>query len=346
MKSFILFLVCVACYLSGHAQTQGLSLIEEFTGENCYPCSMYNPMFNILLKKNTSTVVTLKYQADIPTPGPVLYEQTKADVDVREYYYRVPEAPYAYTNGNEFAGNVATYTQGDIDNLKTRITNFDIALSHYLSADLDSIFITMTFTCTKDYSTTSALKAHIALVEENINFSTPPGSTKEKYFYMVMRKMYPSASGTLLIKQQWHTGDSQTITIAKPLPSYIYNISELRVVGFIQDNKNKMVLQAALSSSPVEVGIDRFSNSSTAITLFPNPAYNKASIRFTLEQTSDVKIAVTDILGLTVYTEVKHNLQAGKHSSELDLSNFSSGIYTISILSGESRVTKKLVVTK
>lgn len=344
MKRFTLFLVCVACYLPGHAQTHGLSLIEEFTGENCYPCSMYNPMFNILLKKNTSTVVTLKYQADIPTPGPVLYEQTKADVDVREYYYHVPEAPYAYTNGNEFAGNVATYTQGDIDNFKTRITNFDISLAHYFSADLDSIFITMTFTCTKDYSTTSALKAHIALVEENINFSTPPGSTKEKYFYMVMRKMYPSASGTLLIKQQWHTGDSQTITIAKPLPSYIYNISELRVIGFIQDNKNKKVLQAALSSSPL--GIDEFNQPVTKISLFPNPAFSKANIRFTLEKTDDVRITVTDILGLTVYSEVKHNLQAGQHSSELDLSNFSSGIYSISILSGESRVPKKLIVTK
>lgn len=301
MKKFLPILLLTFLYLPLHAQTSGYSLIEEFTGENCYPCALYNPAFNTLLKKNTSTVIALKYQCDIPSPGPVLYKQTKADVDTRMYYYLPKSAPYAYTNGNEFENPVNYYTQSEIDNFKTRISSFDITLSHTFSADMDSVFVSMTFTCTNDISTTKAFKAHIVLAEENIKFSTPPGSNGEKNFYMVVRKMYPSASGTLIIKQQWLKGESQTINIAKPLPSYIYNTSELRVVGFIQNNEDKKVLQAAISSYPV--GINELNTSLTHVSLFPNPAYRNtpANLDFTLSKADDIKITVTDIIGRMVY---------------------------------------------
>ncbi len=342
MKKILLVLFLGFYYLTVSAQTASYSLIEEFTGENCYYCALYNPAFDALLKKNISTVIALKYQCDIPSPGPVLYKQTKADVDVRSYYYLVNSTPYAFTNGNEIAGLAAIYTQSDIDNLKTRMSPFDITLSHTLSADMDSIYITMTFTCTQDISTTGAFRAHIVLAEENIKFSTAPGSNGEKSFYMVVRKMYPSATGTLIFKQQWLKGESQTIHIAQPLPSYIYNIPELRVVGFIQDNKDKKVLQTAISSYPT--GINEWNKTLTNISLFPNPTNTQTSLHLTLSKTDNIKITVTDIFGRVVYSAKENNLTAGEHLININLESIPQGIYNVNVLFSENQTTKRLIV--
>ena len=86
-----------------------------------------------------------------------------------------------------------------------------------------------------------------AMVERVITFTTPPGSNGELVFYSVMRKMYPNATGTT-IATSWTVGQTQTITFAAPIPTYIYDPKEIAIAAFIQDDVNKNVKQAAWSA--------------------------------------------------------------------------------------------------
>src|SRR5207244_2367217 len=78
-----------------------------------------------------------------------------------------------------------------------------------------------------------------------------------KDFYNVMRKFYPNENGTV-INGTWTNTQTQTLTYAIKIPAYIYQISELAFVGWIQDDATKNVKQAGYSAplpSPLDAGV-------------------------------------------------------------------------------------------
>lgn len=237
------------------AQSQRFQIVEEFTGETCIPCAIKNPYFNALLKKNTDKIAVIKYQAPIPSPVPtVLYLQTLQYENVRRAYYKDRFAPWCFHDGNKLnskadppGDDILELTQEKIDAEASVPSPFDILLTHSVTEKGDSIFIRMIITASMDVSTTDTFRAHFALCEKDIHFDTPPGSNGETEFYMSMRAMYPSAKGVVL-PASWTTGQSDTINIAAPLPAYIYQITELAVVGFVQDDKDKNIKQGAISN--------------------------------------------------------------------------------------------------
>lgn len=81
----------------------------------------------------------------------------------------------------------------------------------------------------------------------------------------------------------------------------------------------------------------------TNVNIFPNPASETATVEYSLGNTSDVTIVVTDIAGKTVETITAGQVSAGTNSAELNVANYSNGIYNVVITSNESSVTKKFV---
>ena len=73
------------------SQSQRLVLFEEFTSENCSPCAATNGPLNALLNANGNEVVSIKYQNNIPSAGP-MYNQNVADVSNRMTYYEIGRA--------------------------------------------------------------------------------------------------------------------------------------------------------------------------------------------------------------------------------------------------------------
>jgi hypothetical protein len=63
--------------------------------------------------------------------------------------------------------------------------------------------------------------------------------------------MVPNATGQTLVAN-WTNAQTQTFTYAVKLPTFIYNLLEVGVVGFIQTDGNKVVHQAAISN-PVSI---------------------------------------------------------------------------------------------
>lgn len=340
MKKSTLLLSFILISFMVSAQSQRLQIVEEFTGETCVPCAIKNPAFNSLLKKNTSKIVAIKYQAPIPSPTPtVLYQQTFQYESERRKYYKDVYAPWCFHDGNKLnsaisppGDDVWALTQAKIDAEALVPSPFDISLTHSVSDIGDSIYITMIITASMDVSTTDTFVAHLVLCEEEIHFDYPPGSNGEKDFYMPMRAMYPNAKGTVL-PQSWTVGQSDTVKISGHLPYYIYQTSEIAVVGFVQDNKDKNIKQGAIST-PKPVNVDLYVSSVNLPELVCGDKYTPA---FTLVNKGEVTLDSCEVSykvdnGSPVMKKWTGSLDKDKSTTVLlDELNLTQGKHTIAV---------------
>ena len=77
--------------------------------------------------------------------------------------------------------------------------------------------------------------------------------------------------------------------------------------------------------------------------VLPNPTTANATLRFDLQNTSDVVVVVTDIAGKTMQTNSFNQLTAGAQEITLGAEQWAAGIYTVNITSNGHSVTKKFV---
>ncbi len=82
----------------------------------------------------------------------------------------------------------------------------------------------------------------------------------------------------------------------------------------------------------------------SGVSVYPNPAADKAEVSFNLNAASDVTINVVDVNGKVVNSNVLKNLAVGANSTSLNVANLANGVYSVVIKSNDSTVTKKLVV--
>jgi hypothetical protein len=77
--------------------------------------------------------------------------------------------------------------------------------------------------------------------------------------------------------------------------------------------------------------------------VLPNPTTANATLRFDLQNTSDVVVVVTDVAGKIMQTNTLAQLTAGAQEVSLASEQWAAGIYTVNITSNGSTLTKKFV---
>jgi hypothetical protein len=269
MKKVLLFsLVTIGLLQVSFAQYQRLVLFEEFTQASCGPCASQNPGFNALLDENTDKAVAIKYQVWWPGFDP-MYLQNEPDVDARVGYYSVSGVPDATMDGVHIANDCAAYvgapacvSQTDIDGAYGVTSPFQMVTTHTFNADYTTVNVHVEVTAGPDV--TGTLKLQVAVTEKEILFGTPPGSNGETEFYGVMKKMLPSASGTTT--GTFYAGETKSFDFTWDM-SNIYNLNNVEIVAFMQNDGTKGVMQASISEPvgglPV---IDYAANSVSSIT--------------------------------------------------------------------------------
>jgi hypothetical protein len=221
-------------------------LIEEGSNASCAPCAAQNPAFKVLLDANTSKVIPLKYQWYFPGFDPMHnHNPTEANGRFDGYYGQngVPTAMIdgtvpTFAGGNPYDGAPAGFTQELIDTRYAVPASFDIELTYSLTPE--TISVTATTNCTQAAS--GNFKLRIAVVEKHIEFASAPGSNGETDFYSVMKKFLPNADGVAMAAS-YAVGETFTTTQTWDLAN-IYDINEVAVVAFIQNDANKEVMQA------------------------------------------------------------------------------------------------------
>jgi hypothetical protein len=319
-----LFTLAVGLAFSNYifGQAQRLVLIEEFTQASCGPCASQNPAFNALLEDNLSKLVAIKYHTVWPGVDE-MNEHNPSDVDDRVNYYTIIGVPQGVIDGEDIANDCGAYLgapacldQAEIDDEYEVTSPMTLDLSHYLSQDGDSIYVTLTINALSDVSGT--LKARIAVIEKVVTFDSPPGSNGETVFPDVIKKMLPDAEGTSL--PDFTAGNSYELQASWKLAN-IYDMNQLAVVAFIQDDVNKEVLQTTISE-PQQLqnfGSITSLSSSSGITCDGNVT---PSIIFTNTGTSTITSAVitvsVDGVADTTYTWTG-SLASGASSASITL---------------------------
>ena len=248
MKKILLALSVCLIVIESSAQTQRLILVEEFTNASCGPCALSNPSFNTLMTANASKVAAVRYHTSFPGYDP-FYSQNPLQNQTRTIYYQVTSAPTARMDGaGVFLQDV---NQTSIDAEYNVAPLYNININFHLSLDNDSLYASATY---KALSTvTGTLKAQLMVIEKMITFTTPPGSNGETSFPMVMKKMLPSETGTSL-PSIMYPGDSVTVN-AGWLISNVFNLNQLAVIAFVQDNATKNIKQAGYAPVPTTVTV-------------------------------------------------------------------------------------------
>ncbi|NQW41745.1 MAG: Omp28-related outer membrane protein, partial [Cryomorphaceae bacterium] len=234
-----------------------LVLVEHFTQASCGPCASQNPALKTLLDANATKVVALKYQTSWPGVDP-MNAANPTEAAARVQYYNVTGVPNSVMDGSGPGSPGTIVTTSTINNRYNTAAPLNLSASHQWTAGYDSIqigvFVANAGTATVASGASGSLKLHVAVIEEEVNYPSAPGSNGETTFYQVMRKMVPDASGTTMA-DSWTAGQTQMFVFKVAAPSYLANLNKVAVVAFIQDNSNKSVLNAARTSATTIAGL-------------------------------------------------------------------------------------------
>ncbi len=83
-----------------------------------------------------------------------------------------------------------------------------------------------------------------------------------------------------------------------------------------------------------QAGVSRPSGGTVLLAVVPNPAHERAEVRFRLTTSADAEIVIHDMSGRVAGRVMRTRYPAGEHRVELDLSSVSPGSYIVAI-SGE-----------
>ncbi len=256
MKNILLTFLALSLVTAAFSQATGVKqlMLEEFTQASCGPCASQNPAFNALIQANDQgqngfIVNSLKYQVSWPGTDP-MYNQNEAEVDARVSFYGVNGVPDAKLNGfgvagSSYFGAPANITQTTLNNASTAAAPIEVdVVWDWANPQLTAINITVTVSNTNSGANfTAANKLQVVIVEEEITFSSPPGSNGETDFFMIMRDMLPAHNGTALGTVTAASPSVFTFT-NQPVPNNFYDLTKLGVVAFVQNSSSKEVFNS------------------------------------------------------------------------------------------------------
>ena len=79
---------------------------------------------------------------------------------------------------------------------------------------------------------------------------------------------------------------------------------------------------------------------------YPNPASGRATVRFALDEATDVRLAVYDALGREVAVLVDGVRQPGRHEAVFDDLSLVTGTYLVRLTVGSQTATRRLTLLR
>ena len=387
MKKIILgTAMAIACTLSVSAQQRTI-LYEEFTGENCGPCAAANPGLEALMASNVGKIIHVTYMEPVPTTGyfyrtdtVVFGSRFGCTYSAGGYYsplwglWSNCFTPSGFMDGHlsdstaspapcGSCGNVAAFTQSDIDNEYTLPSPLKITATHYFNAAhgavpaSDSVYGRVIIQGASTYGA-SQLKLRVAFVK-TMNFTHAPGSNGETHFENVARRNFPDEAGQA-IAAHWTTSTIDTYTYSGVI-THLDTFTNVTVVDsnfvvWVQNDSTTpavtnafRVQQAAMSVyTPLvsHVGVAPLTASSINLNIYPNPAKESATAYFTLDHSANVQVKVIDELGRTVNNIPAQSMNSGNQTINIGTNLLAAGVYTVAVEVDGALFTQKLSITK
>lgn len=323
------------------SEREKLVLVEHFTNSSCTDCRTIDSLISNIVNKKSKDVAAIFYHTAFPGTDIMNIDNT-FDPSTRAFFNGISNTPRTVLDGNYYNGNSLLWNEVSIDKRDLEDPKFDIDLDFsdpILNSQLDvSVKLTAIDTVL------NPITIQIAIVERLVEFQQPE-SNGETRFQNVLKKMLPDASGTS-IDQDWFPGTTHTIGQSIQTDNInIYDINQIGIIAFIQDNITKEVYQATYGGAGTpSVGIkSKYLSAEVDMRLFPNPAENHAIIAFNQILSDNYNLNITDQTGRLI-----EQIQIPKGSAEalLSLNAYSNGIYFVNITDNLGKIysTRKLSV--
>lgn len=350
MKKILFSTLFAATAWGAFAQGTGSkqALLEHFTQASCGPCASVNPGVEAYLASQPSAN-SLKYQTSWPGVDPMNAQNPDVS-DIRRTYYNVTGVPKPVVDGDvsTTTGNYQSLITAGINN--TAEAEVEVTWT-WSNSTFTAIDITVTVTATNSGNDfTGADKLYVALVEENIVFASAPGSNGETSFHNVVREMVTGNAGEALGTVAAGTPLVKTYTNVA-VPSYIYDVTELNVIAFVQDNSSKTVINsdaAVKAALPSGTSVVKLSAASTGtapagyctydytpvieVTNSGNVALTSFDLSYTLNGGTPVANNFTGSIAVgatETITFPQMTLASGNSDIEFQMGNYNGGTYDL-----------------
>lgn len=110
-------------------------------------------------------------------------------------------------------------------------------------------------------------------------------------------------------------------------------------------NDGAAIISAINSALDAATGVSGISLNENAVTVFPNPAADHISVRYSLNANANVKVEVCDILGNVVAIADQGTQEEGKHTINVNFGQrFANGLYTLKLHAGGQAHVAKFTV--
>lgn len=217
-------------------------LVEDFANVSCDPCVISNQILHEISQEYENKLAIIKFPVNFPSPNDPFYLHAKEYADKRRDYYKIFSAPTVIVDGTQRPISTSLVSiKDDIDQSLNENTPFQISVTKTMSNN--KLDISTDISLTSSFEGIENLVVQTVVIEQKIEFQSPPGSNGEKIFYDVMRKMLPDAEGTNINLSE-NTQKIDNSVAFDPA----WQEDQIKVIVFIQNKLTKKIYQAAISN--------------------------------------------------------------------------------------------------
>lgn len=232
LKASLVAAIGMLGFNMAEADSPRMVVMEQFTNSGCGPCAQTNPYFHAGMAERLDFVIPLAYHSPGPDPNDPMYQEDTQMNGGRMNFNPPSGVPASSINGGPMThpGNHVNNQYSEFDALKGQISPIDIEIMR------DGRDITVSVT------SSVALQAHtlrVVLVQEHVEYASPPGSNGEREFPWVPRQMLPNYQGTVF---SLGAGGTEEFEL-KATPSQNWDMDDVYVVAFVQNDQTKEILQ-------------------------------------------------------------------------------------------------------
>ncbi|MEL6131818.1 MAG: Omp28-related outer membrane protein [Bacteroidota bacterium] len=294
-----------------------LILLEHFTQHNCEICATQNPVFEQVISTNESEVAVIAYHTFWPSPNndPMHLANPQPQLDQIDYY-DIVAVPRAFANGQllqggDFEGAPNGLTPTDIQRANRQKGLYQLLLTKNTVGNTLEVALDVT-----PLYILSGIEPYVkvALIEDILTFSSPPGDNGERIFNHVFRTFLNGSRGESI----GSVGQNQTITRRYNIPlSPEWNGGQLQVVAWVQDDRDQRIWAAAktqtiTSNDPRVDTAERF-------------FYAEGRVRIGNLRTGWAKLELRDMTGKTLWQQMVGS------SEQIQLPRFPAGWYVMTL---------------
>ena len=329
MKKLILFstLMMLGVATLSAQSAKRFATFEHFTQASCPPCADQNPIFQEFFNQNTNNAHHVAYHTSWPGTDP-MYNENPTDVDNRVDYYDVQGVPTIVVSGLEQT-NPVSVDGGTLDGIAISGSPIQVLVENNIDGTTGSASITIN--AINDLPAGN-YSLQTVVVEQMIEYSSPPGSNGERDFPNVMRQMLPDYAGTSVGAME--AGETMTYDFDYTMNA-AWNVDEIYVIAFLQNEDTKEIVNSG-SSIDWKVSYVSLSQSATQVSGSQNISFD-GNVNVNLPNAQFLQIEVTSNAPADWTSSINYfGTDLGLNTASLEFANGDVTGLGLNVMTGET----------